>query len=183
VTRIRERRARIADALVKNGIRAWGNYSTAQIAYTSSQIEIRRTEMTNAYRMLFVSNRGIAAEVTGLPARAASWLGSMLLGVGLTLAAAPASLAQSYDPSLGTGNIVPFYGQASQSTDPQGAWNEYARMVPRVARGARKQDRRIDLGAGMSGWNAYSDQGSMSGTDPDPNIRFHLNRESLQGRW
>jgi hypothetical protein len=28
-----------------------------------------------------------------------------------------------------------------------------------------------------------ADPGDIAGGDPDPNIRFQLHRESLQGRW
>jgi len=107
----------------------------------------------------------------------------MLLGAGLTLAAATPSLAQSYDPSLGSGNIVPFYGQSAPLPNMQGAGNGYAQFVPRRVRSARKLDPRIGLGASTSIWNLYNYQGTVDGSDPDPNIRFQLNRESLQGRW
>jgi hypothetical protein len=107
----------------------------------------------------------------------------MLLGASLTLAAATPSLAQSYDPSVGTGNIVPFYGQTAPLPDMHGATNDYAHFVPRGVRSARKLDPRGGLGPSTSFWNAYNDAGGVARTDPDPNIRFQLNRESLQGRW
>jgi hypothetical protein len=78
-----------------------------------------------------------------------------------TVVASPA-LAQSYDPSVGTGNIAP------QASVPQvkldmGAHSAYAQ----VRHGAVNQF--VDHSGGA--------------TDPDPSIRFQLNRESEQGRW
>jgi hypothetical protein len=139
--------------------------------------------MTNAIRISSVSGHSIMQEVASARAHATALLKRMLLGGGLTLAAATSSLAQSYDPSLDSGNIVPFYGQTAPLRDRQSAGNDYAHFVPRGVRSARKLDPRGGLGASTSLWNVYNYQGIISGSDPDPNIRFQLNRESLQGRW
>jgi hypothetical protein len=159
-----------------DGTRAAGNYSAARIAYTSSHFEIRRTEMTNKIRTsagFGKTNRSVKS----VRARATALLGRMLLGVGIALAATHASSAQSYDPSVGTGNIVPFYGQTAPMLDSQSFGSSYARVVPRGARAAGKMRASTPL------WNLYNDESAAGATDPDPNIRFQLNRESLQGRW
>jgi hypothetical protein len=139
--------------------------------------------MTNALRISSVSGDSVAQEVASVRAHATSSLKRMLVGAGLMFAAATPSLAQSYDPSLGSGNIVPFYGQTIPLPDMQGARNDYAHFVPRGARGGRKLNPRVDLGPNTSLWNIYNYQGPIGGSDPDPNIRFQFNRESLQGRW
>ena len=80
-----------------------------------------------------------------------------------TIIASPA-LAQSYDPSVGSGNI------AAQVTAP--------RYTPYVgAHGAYAQ---VPRGAPLAGYSFNRNRRSF---DPDPNIRFQLNRESEQGRW
>jgi len=117
-----------------------------------------------------------AQEVAAASSQATPLVKTMLLGASLTLAAATPSIAQSYDPDVGSGNIVPYY-QAAQPDAAQSAWNRYVRIAPRSARGAYA---RVGPGAGWSTPGGPNDQG---GTDPDPNIRFQLNRESLQGRW
>jgi len=132
--------------------------------------------MRTPYRISFVSRGSVARH--GASQSAKSLLKTILFGAGLTLAAATPSFAQSYDPSIGTGNIVP-YPQTAQSAVKQDASNAYARVAPRIPRGARKSFGRMDVGP--SAWDAYNLQESIGGTDPDPNIRFQLNRESLQG--
>jgi hypothetical protein len=80
-----------------------------------------------------------------------------------TLIASPA-VAQSYDPSVGSGNI------AAQVTAP--------RSTPYVgARGAYAQ---VPHGAPLAGHSFNRNRRSF---DPDPNIQFQLNREAQQGRW
>jgi hypothetical protein len=139
--------------------------------------------MTTAIRISSATGHSTMQEVASVRAHATALLKRMLLGGGLTLAAATPSLAHSYDSSVGTGNIVPFYGQAASLPDMHGVTNDYAHFVPRGVRSARKLDPRGGLGPSTSTWNAYDDQGNIGRTDPDPNIRFQLNRESLQGRW
>ena len=86
-----------------------------------------------------------------------------------TLVASPA-FAQSYDPDVGSGNIAPSYGQTAKSSVNRDARSAFARVLP---------------GATMSqSQNAVHDeQGNAVGTDPDPNIRFQLHRESEEGEW
>ena len=76
-----------------------------------------------------VCRGGIGNEVARVPGNATAQLTAILLGAGLALVTATPSLAQSYDPSIGTGNIVPFYGQAPALDTAQ---NAYARIVPRA---------------------------------------------------
>jgi hypothetical protein len=121
------------------------------------------------------------ARVRGNAARP---LTAILLGAGLALAAATPSLAQSYDPDVGSGNIVPYYGRAPQPGMPQDAANALAQVVPRGVRGGRSAHRRIVPGASaFQSWNLYNAAGGAVRMDPDPNIEFQLHRESLQGRW
>jgi hypothetical protein len=128
-----------------------------------------------------VCRGGIGDEVARVPGNATARLTAILLGAGLALATATPSLAQSYDPSIGTGNIVPYYGQAPALDAAQ---NAYARIVPRGSRGARNAyARSVPGAAAFQSWNLYNEQGNAVRTDPDPNIQFQLHRESLQGRW
>jgi len=78
-----------------------------------------------------------------------------------TIIASPA-FAQSYDPDLGTGNITQAT-PALQLKLQRNAHDAYA-QVPH---------------AGSTVIRSFTGQA----TDPDANIRFQLNRESLQGRW
>jgi hypothetical protein len=114
------------------------------------------------------------------PVRVLPRLAGMVLAAGLSVAATP-SLAQSYDPDIGTGNIVPYYGQQSSPVMTQNGSNAYAKVSPRAARDARRLAPAA-LNANASVGN-LGDPGNPVVTDPDPNIRFQLNRESLQGRW
>jgi hypothetical protein len=89
----------------------------------------------------------------------------------LTVVATPA-LAQSYDPSVGSGNIVANPAavghQTAASARHQDARSAFARVLP---------------GATVSPNAVHDEQGNLVGTDPDPNIRFQLNREAEQGEW
>ena len=115
------------------------------------------------------------------PVRVLPRLAGMVLAAVLSLAATP-SLAQSYDLDIGTGNIVPYYGQQSNPVMMQHGLNAQARVSRATARGGR-QFAPAALNANASVGNLRGDPGNMLVTDPDPNIRFQLNRESLQGRW
>lgn len=76
------------------------------------------------------------------------------------------AFAQSYDPSVGSGNIAPqVTAAAPRTTLDLGARGAYA-QVPHGAPAVV---------------HTFGRNGAL--TDPDPNIRFQLNRESLQGRW
>jgi hypothetical protein len=77
----------------------------------------------------------------------------------LTAIATPA-FAQSYDPDIGSGNIAPSYAMTTQAGVNEGARSAFARVSPRA-----------------------SETRSLTSTDPDPNIRFQLHRESEQGEW
>ena len=89
----------------------------------------------------------------------------------LTVVATPA-LAQSYDPDVGSGNIAAnpaaVSNQTASSARHQDARSAFARVLP---------------GATVSPNVVYGEQGNLVGTDPDPNIRFQLNREAEQGEW
>jgi len=82
-----------------------------------------------------------------------------------TLIASP-SFAQSYDPSVGSGNIAP---QAQAST-----------LQLKFHRGTRAQDAFASVPYGS---RVIVESPRGGSTDPDANIRFQLNRESLEGRW
>ena len=84
-----------------------------------------------------------------------------------TLAALISSpaFAQSYDPSVGSGNIAP----RAQTQVPT------LQMKLQGAQGAYAQ-----VGNGSAAVIQFSGNGT---TDPDANIRFELNRETLEGRW
>jgi len=137
--------------------------------------------MRTTYRIATVPSGGIENQVACVPVKATSLPKTILLVAGLALVTATPSLAQSYDPSIGTGNIVPYYGQAPALDTAQ---NAYARIIPRASRGARNAyARSVPGAAAFQPWNFSNEQGNGVGADPDPNIRFQLHRESLQGRW
>jgi len=91
---------------------------------------------------------------------------SVLLSVlpAVLLIASPA-FAQSYDPSVGSGNIAPQVQVQAPTLQMElnGAQGAYAQVQ--------------DGGAAVI---QFSGKGA---TDPDANIRFQLNRETLEGRW
>jgi len=68
------------------------------------------------------------------PVRVLPRFAGTILAAGLSVAATP-SLAQSYDPDIGTGNIVPYYGQQSNPVMMQNGLNAQAR----VSRGAARR--------------------------------------------
>ncbi len=139
--------------------------------------------MRTTHRIPTVPSGGIAHQFARLPVKGTSLLKTILLVAGLALVTATPSLAQSYDPSIGTGNIVPFYGQAPQVGVAQNGASAYARIVPRVSRSARNAYARVPAAAASQSWNLYGEPDGLAGTDPDPNIRLQLHRESLRGRW
>lgn len=87
-----------------------------------------------------------------------------------TLIASPA-LAQSYNPDIGSGNLM--QGPAAQGA-PLVASARSRFTAHRHARGTI---------ASRSAHRLYLYSGGFEGGDPDPNIRFQLHRESEQGRW
>jgi hypothetical protein len=98
-----------------------------------------------------------------------------MLAAAVALAALVASpaFAQSYDPDIGTGNIAPPSDDPAYVAAPQGDFGAFAR-VPEG--GHTVHSHRASQGI-------YDLQGHFYGTDPDPNIRWQLNRESEQGEW
>src|SRR5215203_5027094 len=100
--------------------------------------------MRTTYRIATVPSGGIENQVACVPVKATSLLKTILLVAGLALVTATPSLAQSYDPSIGTGNIVPYYRQAPALETAQ---NAYARIIPRASRGARNAYARSVPGA------------------------------------
>jgi hypothetical protein len=144
----------------------------------------QETDMRKTYHIPAVPSGGIGSEVAPVPVKATSLLKAILLVAGLAFATTTPSLAQSYDPDIGSGNIVPSYGQTAQWGVTYGARNAYARIAPRVARSGRNAyARRASGAAAFRSWNLYNKEDNVVDTDPDPNIRFQLHRESLQGRW
>jgi hypothetical protein len=86
------------------------------------------------------------------------------------LMAAPAA-AQSYDPHLGSGNIVGAY---------QGPYQAPALRAPAVRPGNPYSA--FARTPGANGSPVIIRNGAV-GTDPDANIQLQLQRESEQGRW
>ena len=81
----------------------------------------------------------------------------------LATAIASPAFAQSYDPDLGTGNLVQQNAAPTLRMKVDGAHGAYAR----VGNGASVIRRSFDK--------------NYVGTDPDANIRFQLNREAEHG--
>jgi len=128
--------------------------------------------MRKVHRIFAAAAGGFRNEVARVAAKASMVLGAILLGSGLALVTALPSLAQSYDPDVGSGNIAPSYGQVAPE------------RLARGTRGAHGAFARVPSGAAeLRAWNAVGGRGDAVGIDPDPNIQFQLNRESLQGRW
>ena len=140
--------------------------------------------MIKTRRISAVRRGRIENEAARVRANPTSLVKAILLVAGLALVTATPSLAQSYDPDLGSGNIAASSGQTAQWGAAQNGRSAYARIVPRDSRGARNSYARVVPGANaFQSWNIYNQQADVVGTDPDPNIRFQLYRESLQGRW
>ena len=119
---------------------------------------------------------------SNLKARVPAGTALLLKGMFLVVAfATTPAAAQSFDPDIGTGNIVPYYGQ-QPSPVAQDARNAYAKVPSGGGRRVHTPSPAA-LRANASMGNAGLDPGNSGSTDPDPNIRFQLNRESLQGRW
>jgi len=133
--------------------------------------------MTKSHSNFLVYYRTARSDAPPRSAGMARLLKSILLSGCLAAAAATPSRAQSYDPSIGSGNIAVNYSQAAA---PRLANGGGARMVRRVDPDARKAYARVSPDATM-----FKRNGGPADllTDPDPNIRFQLQRESLQGRW
>lgn len=99
---------------------------------------------------------------------------TLILGAVLaTLTAAPA-LAQSSDPSLGTGNIVPMSESGQYHSTVSG--DETHSYAPSQASLDRLRGIRAQAMPEAVEDHVYA-SGDYVGTDPDPNIRFQLHRD------
>jgi hypothetical protein len=86
----------------------------------------------------------------------------MVTAAALVFASISGASAQSYDPSVGSGNIARSYQQVTPPQAGRGALGAYGR-VPRVG-----SDRVIRPGGGGN---------------PPPNYWYERNREEFRGRW
>jgi len=94
----------------------------------------------------------------------------MLFAAAALVLATPA-FAQSYDPSVGSGNIAP--AQASQP-------GVYMQFAPQSAAGAFAQvpsRARARRGVQQS-FTVYDEYGHVIGADPDANVRLQLRRDA-----
>jgi hypothetical protein len=92
---------------------------------------------------------------------------TIIAALALATAIASPAFAQSYDPSVGSGNLTAQYNapaaqQLKLHNSVLGAYARVGNGAPVVGRSIQRQD----------GFRAY---------DPDPNIRFQLNREAEEG--
>jgi hypothetical protein len=89
------------------------------------------------------------------------------------LVLATPAFAQSYDPSVGSGNLV--QSQASRPDvftqyAPQSAAGAFAQVPSRThARASR---------AVQPSFTVYDEYGHVIGADPDPNVRLQLRRDA-----
>jgi hypothetical protein len=86
------------------------------------------------------------------------------------LAIASPALGQSYDPALGSGNIVG--NQPVPQSVYQGPEGAFARVTPGTTR------RRAPNGVYQAPNTVHDDYGHVIGADPDPNIRLQLHRDA-----
>jgi hypothetical protein len=87
----------------------------------------------------------------------------MVTAAALVVASISGASAQSYDPSVGSGNIARSYQQVTPPQAGRGALGAYGR-VPSIG-----SDRVIRPGGG--------------GGNPPPNYWYERNREEFRGRW
>jgi hypothetical protein len=91
----------------------------------------------------------------------------LILTAALATVLVSPALAQSYDPDVGSGNIVPSdYAHATAN-----ALEAHARAPHNGVNAFAREDRGVVF------------QDGAVETDPDPNIRFQLNREAEEGEW
>ena len=102
---------------------------------------------------------------------------------GAILAISTPAFAQSYDPSVGSGNIAGAYSAPSGAylgthRAYLGVEGAYARVIPGGA-----GHHRAAAFAPQAPKAVYDATGHAVGTDPDPNIRLQLQREgdSIEG--
>jgi hypothetical protein len=86
----------------------------------------------------------------------------MAIAAALVVASISGASAQSYDPSVGSGNIARSYQQVTPPQAGRGALGAYAR-VPHVG------SHRVIRPGGVG--------------DPHPNYWYERNREEFRGRW
>jgi len=95
---------------------------------------------------------------------------TFVLAAAAVVLATPA-FAQSYDPSVGSGNIA--HAQASRP-------GVYMQVAPQAYdQGAFAQVRPGNTRrAPQSSFTVYDDYGHVIGADPDPNVRLQLRKDS-----
>jgi hypothetical protein len=98
------------------------------------------------------------------------------IAAALVAASISGASAQSYDPSVGSGNIAPSYQQVTPPSQAgRGALGAYARVprarVPRI--GSDRVIRRGSVG------NPHPNYWY----EPHPNYWYERNREEFRGRW
>lgn len=106
----------------------------------------------------------------------------LLIASAFALGAASPALAQSYDPSIGSGNLVPAWahGPVVYRSAPYEAFGRQVVVNPRRAR-TPWYDAYGQVGNGGS-WDGattvHSNDGRYLGADPDPRIRRELLRSN-----
>lgn len=88
----------------------------------------------------------------------------VLAVLAITTAIATPALAQSYDPDVGTGNVVP------------ASWADYTNGYAAMAQAPRIQHMQATKGS-----NSVVDEAGNVEKDPDPAIRTQLERENPEG--
>ena len=101
----------------------------------------------------------------------------ILATVALVTALASPAFAQSYDPSIGTGNIAPVPGgQTAWSGSTQGVAGAGASAFARAVPGVDTARGRSVRPAATDDSHAVMSGGRMLGRDPDPFIRSQILR-------
>lgn len=95
----------------------------------------------------------------------------LLMGTALVALLASPAFAQSYDPGMGTGNIVPPPGGVfAGSTVGSNSYGFTARTHSNRTRG-------FDAQAMAPAGDAVYADGRNAGADPDPNVRLELQKD------
>src|SRR5215470_9405112 len=94
----------------------------------------------------------------------------MLFAAAALVLATPA-FAQSYDPSVGSGNLV-----QSQATRP-GVYMQFAPQGAAAAFAQVPSHARAPRGV-QSSFTVYDEYGHVIGADPDANVRLQLRRDA-----
>lgn len=103
----------------------------------------------------------------------------LLLGAALIAVLATPAVAQSYQGSIGSGNIVPAPGGADVYASAAGQVRGYGRTQVRFARSNGLSAEAY--APAMGNWDSVSAFGHYQGTDPDPNVRLELRRDDVSG--